>query len=180
MTSTADSPLDPRDLPPGEVLSALSQARLAADREEARILALAVAWIDAHPVNEDHPAVTFSASEGVAGETLSRTVVEARLGGTGTPGVSEFAVEALAPALGLSYGAALTLVSEAVELCFRLPRLWALVQDGRLQAWKARRDRAGRPRRPWGLVRPPSLHRHHRRDRPSRHVGRAGPAGVRR
>src|SRR6185312_5364566 len=26
----------------------------------------------------------------------------------------------------------------AVELRYRLPRLWALVQDGRLQAWKAR------------------------------------------
>ena len=29
-------------------------------------------------------------------------------------------------------------MSEAVELCYRLPRLWALVQGGRLQAWKAR------------------------------------------
>src|SRR5690349_14877307 len=32
----------------------------------------------------------------------------------------------------------MSLVSEAVELCYRLPRLWALVQDGSLQAWKAR------------------------------------------
>ena len=32
----------------------------------------------------------------------------------------------------------MSLVAEAVELRYRLPRLWALVQDGRLQAWKAR------------------------------------------
>ena len=47
-------------------------------------------------------------------------------------------MEELAAALDLSLAAGLQLVSEAVELCFRLPRLWALVQDGRLQAWKAR------------------------------------------
>ena len=58
--------------------------------------------------------------------------------GVGTPGIAEYAVEELAAALDLSLVAGLHLVSEAVELCFRLPRLWALVQDGRLQAWKAR------------------------------------------
>ncbi|MEO5708683.1 MAG: DUF222 domain-containing protein [Nocardioidaceae bacterium] len=52
--------------------------------------------------------------------------------------MSEYAVESLAAALGLSYGAGLRLVSEAVELCHRLPRLWSLVHAGRLQAWKAR------------------------------------------
>ena len=30
------------------------------------------------------------------------------------------------------------MVSEAVELCYRLSRLCALVRDGSLQAWKAR------------------------------------------
>ena len=33
----------------------------------------------------------------------------------------------------------MTMVADAVELCFRLPRLWEQVQSGRLQAWKARR-----------------------------------------
>ena len=40
--------------------------------------------------------------------------------------------------MNLSHAAGLALVAEAVELRHRLPRLWALVQDGRLQAWKAR------------------------------------------
>ncbi|MEO5709386.1 MAG: DUF222 domain-containing protein [Nocardioidaceae bacterium] len=137
MTSTVDTGSEPRDLPVGEVLPALAEARRAADREEARILALAVHWVDLHPVTEDHPAVSFIVQHGICGAFAAETI-EASLGGVGTPGVSEYAVEALAPALGLSYGAGLRLVSEAVELCFRLPTLWALVQDGRLQAWKAR------------------------------------------
>ena len=70
---------------------------------------------------------------------LGETVVDAALAGEGTPGIAEYAVETLAATLGLSYAAGLRLVSEAVELCYRLPRLWDLVQDGRLQAWKARR-----------------------------------------
>ena len=41
--------------------------------------------------------------------------------------------------MNLSHAAGLALVAEAVELRHRLPRLWALVKDGRLQAWKARR-----------------------------------------
>ncbi|MEO5708821.1 MAG: DUF222 domain-containing protein, partial [Nocardioidaceae bacterium] len=137
MTSIVEMDLELRDLAAGEVLSAAAAARRAADREEARILALVVHWVDLHPVTQEHPALTFTARHGVAGVTFGETV--ACLDGAGTLGISEFAVESLAPALGLAYGAALALVSEAVELCFRLPRLWALVQDGRLQGWKARR-----------------------------------------
>ena len=114
MTSTVDDDLDLRDLAPADVLSFAADQRRTADRAEARLLAAAVQWVDLHPVTE------------------------ARLAGVGTPGISEYAVEALAATLGVSYGAGLRLVSEAVELCFRLPRLWSLVQGGRLQAWKAR------------------------------------------
>ena len=51
--------------------------------------------------------------------------------------MAEYAVEWLAAALNLSHLVGLALVSEAVG-AHRLPRLWTLVQDGRLQAWKAR------------------------------------------
>ena len=53
--------------------------------------------------------------------------------------MAEAAVEELGAALDVSYRSAMTLTADAVELCFRLPRLWELVQGGRLQAWKARR-----------------------------------------
>jgi hypothetical protein len=107
------------------VLDAALDARRAADREEARLLALAVHWVDLHPVTDQD-------FDNADDDQL------ARLGGVGTPGIAEFAVEELVAALGLSYHAGMRLVTEAVELCFRLPRLWSLVQDGRLQAWKAR------------------------------------------
>jgi hypothetical protein len=123
MTTTADHPLQPgarlsglRDLDRSDVLDLAVSSRRNADREEACLLAAAVHWVDLHPVTE----------------------AELPLAGEGTPGIAEYAVEELAAALDLSHAAGLALVSEAVELCFRLPRLWALVQDGRLQAWKAR------------------------------------------
>jgi hypothetical protein len=45
----------------------------------------------------------------------------------------------LGAALGVSYRSAFGLVTDSLELCFRLPTLWGLVQGGRLQAWKARK-----------------------------------------
>ena len=91
-------------------------------------------WVDLHPVTEQHRAATPHHESGLFGGPDGRP----GLAGEGTPGIAEFAVEELAAALGMSYRSGLRLCEEAVELCFRLPRLWALVQDGRLQAWKAR------------------------------------------
>ena len=143
--------VDPRDLDREGVLEAVVAARRSADREEARLLALAVHWVDLHPVDEATAGSTPGAMSGSTsamfavahpvgkGRGLAPSMFDLpSLAGDGTPGVSELAVTELAAVLGLSYAAGLGLVSEAVELCFRLPRLWALVQDGFLQAWKAR------------------------------------------
>ena len=99
----------------------------------------AVHWVGPAP---GHRASTRPRCSGPApaAEALGHGLVpagEVPLAGPGTPGVAQYAVEELAAALDLSLAAGLHLVSEAVELCFRLPRLWALVHDGRLQAWKA-------------------------------------------
>jgi hypothetical protein len=125
-----------RELDRSAVLDAAVSSRRAADREEARLLAASVHWVDLHPVTDEHPAAVFRMS--TRRGPLVRCEDDVPLAGEGTPGVATYAVEELAAALDLSYAAGLALVSEAVELCFRLPRLWALVQDGRLQAWKAR------------------------------------------
>ena len=146
MTTTADlvregdtAVSDLRDLDRSGVLDAVVSARRNADREEARLLAAAVHWVDLHPVTEQQPAAVFRAGarRGPLGHGMAFDD-EVPLAGVGTPGIAQYAVEELAAALDLSFAAGLRLVSEAVELCFRLPRLWALVQDGRLQAWKAR------------------------------------------
>jgi hypothetical protein len=134
MTSTADTLDDLRAYDASAVLDAVTRERRTADLAEARLLELAVHWVDLHPATEQHPAACPPHEAGLFGGPAGRPGAA----GHGTPGIAEFAVEELAAALGTSFHSALRLCEEAVELCFRLPRLWALVQDGRLQAWKGR------------------------------------------
>src|SRR3954464_2582450 len=126
--------VDLRDLDDRGVLDAVSVARRNADREEAALLAAVVAYVDLHPVTDPDDAAGWPTGgpPGVKPEL-------APLAGPGTPLVAEHAVEALGAVLRQPYRSTLGLVADAVELCYRLPRLWALVHDGRLQAWKARR-----------------------------------------
>jgi Domain of unknown function (DUF222) len=120
-------------------LRAAVTARQVADRGEADLLALAAHWADLHAVlpGADVDAAGFRldgfTSRGVGGaERLGW------LAGDGTPQVAEFAPGELAAALGISSHAGSLLVGDALELRHRLPRLWARVQAGQLQAWRAR------------------------------------------
>src|SRR4051794_37320830 len=136
MTDTATRDLDTTTV----VLDALVAARHTADRAEAHLLGLAVHYVDLHPVTPHAPAATWTdrSLEVFPTGTPTQRAEQARLAGDGTPGIAEYAVEELAAALNVGYHTGLSLVSDAVELCYRLPKLWALVQDGHLQAWKAR------------------------------------------
>jgi hypothetical protein len=135
-----------RDLDAAQVLAYAAAQRRAADRAEARLLAAVVHWVDLHPVTGEHPAATgehrdpvFAALHITAAPGSEGGSEGDSLGGPGTPGVARYAVEELAATLGLSYPAGLALVGEAVELVVRLPRLWGLVQDGTVPAWRARK-----------------------------------------
>ena len=138
MTST---PLDTEAAPDVRDLDARGAGRggLAAALWDGggELLALVV-WLDLHPVTDEPRPRLPDATTGGLARRWPGDLRPGALAGEGTPGVAEFAVEELSAALGLSHPAGLALVSEAVELCYRLPRLWSLVQDGRLQAWKAR------------------------------------------
>ena len=90
-----------------------------------------VAWAHLHQVSDLDDAATWLAGHG------QDTGIP--LGGDGCPLVSEFAVAELATALGLSAGSGRNLVAQALELCHRLPKLWARVQDGSLAPWRGRR-----------------------------------------
>src|SRR3954449_1616304 len=140
MTSTTTTgAVEVRDLDSRDALAYVAGCRRQADREEAHLLAGVVHFIDLQPVTDQSPAATpRSRTRFLADANDGQGLVEPPLGGPGTAGVAEFAVEELAAALGVSYPTGLQLAVEAVELCYRLPRLWALVQDGVLQAWKAR------------------------------------------
>ena len=85
MTSTVHDPLEVdsglRDLTPAQVLDAVAERRRTADRAEAELLALAVHWVDLHPVTDDRPAASFTAPHGIAGIVLGETVVERGPGG---------------------------------------------------------------------------------------------------
>src|SRR3954468_16865661 len=133
---------DLRDLDASGVLAAVTAARRSADAQEAALLAAVVAWVDLHPVTEHTPAATWPGDQPLGGQQVGQGAGEPVGGppvaGAGTPQVAGYAVEELGAALGISYRAALGLVGDALELCYRLPRLWALVHAGRLQAWKAR------------------------------------------
>lgn len=122
-----------------QVLAAVVDRRRCADRAEAELLALVVHFLDLHPVIGDvTPATATLANGGSRGWSATLPPVLVPVAGEGTPEVAEHAVAELGAALGLSYRGTLGLVGDTVELCFRLPRLWALVQGGQLQAWKAR------------------------------------------
>ena len=135
MTSTHETaapPVDVSGLDVRETLLATAAARRTADREEARLLVLAIQVVHLFPVTEDTCAATWNPSASLLADPEP-------VAGIGTPLVAEQAVEELGAALDVSYRSALGLVTDSLELCYRLPRLWALVRDGSLQAWKARK-----------------------------------------
>src|SRR5680860_1173233 len=115
------------DLDPTEALARAVDRRRTADRAEAELLAIAAHWADLHPV--------LSGPDGVRVKGMERLMP---LAGPGTPEVAEFAPAELGAALSMSTFAAQHLVGDALELRHRLPRLWARIMDGTLQAWRGR------------------------------------------
>jgi hypothetical protein len=120
--------------PAGSAAAVLADAvseRQVADAAEARLLERAATWADLHPPESLHDAAAFPALPG--------SEHEERIAGLGCPLVAEFCIPELAAALGMSTTAGKRLVGHALELRHRLPRLWARVQAGQVQAWRARR-----------------------------------------
>ena len=112
----------------GELLRAAREAQQIAQREEARILALAYEWAIAHPALDDDAAASFSAPG----------VDDVAIAGEGCPQIREYAVAEFGAVLSMSTASAKRLIGHAIELHHRLPRLWTQVQSGRCPAWRAR------------------------------------------
>ncbi|MFC5176726.1 HNH endonuclease signature motif containing protein [Nocardioides taihuensis] len=112
---------------PVEVLGFLRDRRAAADAAEADILKAAAQWAAMHSEAALDPA------EPVFGDKV------ASLAGPGAPGILEFSVMEFAAALGMSTGWGAAYLGAAIELRHRLPKVWARVMAGDLQAWRARR-----------------------------------------
>ena len=94
-------------------------------------LELALVWARLHPCPDQETPAHWGQAD-LHGEAL------VPLAGPGAPWVAEFAPADLAAALGISHDAARQLLADALELAYRLPRLWDLVQAGAVPAWRAR------------------------------------------
>ena len=115
---------------PAGVLAAARAETAAAHRAEARKLELAVAWAAMHPTDSLDAAATLLTSYGDTGVPVA---------GEGAPLVTEFSIAEFAAAVGLPTEHGRLFLGEALELRYRLPRVWKRVTSGELPAWRARR-----------------------------------------
>jgi len=113
-----------------DVLVFARESQAAANQAQADLMVAAVTWAEQHPPESIVDAATWIAPGGDTGLTLA---------GEGAPLVAEFCIAEFALAIGRSTDGGRALVAAAVELKYRLPRCWARVQSGDLEAWRARR-----------------------------------------
>ena len=94
---------------------------------ECRMLQLACAWADAHYLD--------------SGSQEYQPLIQRACawGGAGTPEVSEYCAAELGALQGTGMMAARALIADALDLRYRLPRLWDRVLTGGVRAWQARR-----------------------------------------
>ena len=97
-------------------------------RAEADLLRAAYQWAVLHD-----PARLDPSQSSLPGREKAR-----RLGGDGTPMVTEFAAAQFGARIGRSPAAAAQLIADALDLHHRHPRLWARVQAGEVRASYAR------------------------------------------
>src|SRR3978361_1829180 len=120
MTSAFDQRGTSADTPAGSaggVLVAARAERAPAGLVEVRLLRLAVDWAAMHAVDCIEEAATFA--------RVCSGDIPFPGAGPGAPVVGEFCVAEFASAVGLPTEAGKVHLGEAVELRYRLPRLWA-------------------------------------------------------
>ncbi len=127
------------DVEAAAVLSAARRFRREANTAETGVLQMAIEWAKLHQVDSLDDAATWPGGHG------QDTGIP--IAGEGCPLVSEFAVAELATALGLSAGSGRNLIAQALELAYRLPKLWARVQAGTVGAVAGPKGRRGNPQR---------------------------------
>jgi len=113
-----------------DVLVFARESQAAANRAQADLMIAAVTWAEQHPPESIDEAATWITPGGDTGLTLA---------GEGAPLVAEFCIAEFALAIGRSTDGGRALVAAAVELKYRLPRVWTRVRSGDLEAWRARR-----------------------------------------
>jgi hypothetical protein len=118
----------------GAVLEAVGVLRITADRAEALLLARACDWADLHPAHD--PADAAWEARPAFDDTRDQSADEPSYD---VPAVRWTAIPEFAARLGIPTGAGQQMILESLETRHRLPHLWARVQAGHVQAWRARR-----------------------------------------
>jgi len=119
-------PLDALPDSASGVLECAREAQAALVRAEVERLRVAVAWVSMHSPETIAQVTSIFGERGIS------------VAGEGCPEVAEFAVPELALALGMSHDAGAVFLGDAVELAYRLPRLYARVLAGEVPVWRAR------------------------------------------
>lgn len=122
----------PVDRRASELLAGLRAARSEADAAEVRILVGATAYADLHPSFQGDAARAVDPGPDL--DAAEAAFVCRELPEMTIDAPAEFGL-----ALGLSHDSAARLMSDALQLRHRLPRVWGQLLDGRVQAWRARR-----------------------------------------
>jgi len=112
------------------VLAAAREHKAAADAAEAGVLNDALAWARLHLITDGPDEAGYAATWGDTPVPIA---------GEGAPEVSEFCIAEFAAAIGRTTESGRFLIAHALELAYRLPNLFARVQAGDLQVWRARR-----------------------------------------
>ena len=118
------------------VLAALRAKRDQATQIEVDRLRLTVEWAVRNTVDPHDPTADRYAGYDSIGIACDRGLP---IAGEGAPLVSEFALMEYAATLAMSTDAGKAYVGTALELRYRLPRLWQRVLDGEVPVWRARR-----------------------------------------
>ncbi|WP_395658652.1 DUF222 domain-containing protein [Nocardioides sp.] len=108
------------------VLTAAQARHRVAVKAEIDLLVLATDWVALHPGEEVDTSIEFG-------------MRDLQIAGDGAPTIDEAAVAEFALAVGRTTDSGRHLLGDAVELRYRLPRLWARVVAGEVAVWKARK-----------------------------------------
>ncbi len=108
------------------VIDAARANRAAITDLEIQRLQLAVEWVLLHPGDEVDTSIPWA-------------MRDLEIAGDGAPTIDEGAIAEFSLAIGVSTDSGRLYLGDAVELKYRLPRIWKRVLDGRLPVWKARK-----------------------------------------
>ena len=125
-----DSGLEPADLgavSTTELAGLIESNHAALQARECDELVLAATWADRHYLDPN------------GGDYQPLIERACAYGGEGTPEVSEYCCAELGALLGVGILAARMLIADALDIRYRLPRLWQRVKTGGVRAWQARK-----------------------------------------